>query len=124
MTLRQYLLYAGDELEEKESTPRVSAGRARTKPTVAAPSPDSWRAAVLGRQPSCSATLRTRSRVTSETPGRPLSAKETALSETPARCAMSFIVGRRAGERLAGTSLTLFSAVVANALECENPKAH
>jgi hypothetical protein len=40
--------------------------------------------------------------VTSETPGRPLSAKETALSETPARRAMSFMVGRRAGERLAG----------------------
>jgi hypothetical protein len=40
--------------------------------------------------------------VTSETPGRPLSAKETALSEAPARRAMSFMVGRRAGERLAG----------------------
>jgi hypothetical protein len=37
---------------------------------------------------------------------------------------MSFIVGRRAGERLAGTLLTLFSAVVANALECEDGKAH
>ncbi|GGI98801.1 hypothetical protein GCM10010121_006320 [Streptomyces brasiliensis] len=79
------------------------AGRARTKPTVAAPSPDSARAAVLGRQPSCSATRRTRSRVTWETPGRPLSAKETALSDTPARRAMSFIVGRRAGDRLPDT---------------------
>ena len=35
-------------------------------------------------------------------PGRPLSANETALSETPARWAMSFMVGRRAGVRLAG----------------------
>ncbi|GHE81844.1 hypothetical protein GCM10018782_63640 [Streptomyces griseoaurantiacus] len=44
--------------------------------------------------------------MTSETPGRPLSAKETALSETPARRAMSFIVGRRAGDRLAGIGAT------------------
>ncbi|CAM5613861.1 hypothetical protein STENM223S_05289 [Streptomyces tendae] len=87
---------------KKESTPRVWAGRARTKPTVAAPSPDSARAAVLGRQPSCSATRRTRSRVISETPGRSFSANDTALSETPARRAMSFIVGRRAAGRLAG----------------------
>ncbi|GAA0451247.1 hypothetical protein GCM10009544_12550 [Streptomyces stramineus] len=35
----------------------------------------------------------------SETPGRSLRAKDTALSETPARRAMSFIVGRRAGVR-------------------------
>ncbi|GHH17708.1 hypothetical protein GCM10018780_61460 [Streptomyces lanatus] len=78
----------------------MSAGRASTKPTVAAPSPDSARAAVLGRQPSSSATCRTRSRVSSETPGRPFNAKETALWETPACRAMSFIVGRRAGDRL------------------------
>lgn len=85
---------------KNESTPSVSAGRASTKPTVAAPSPDRARAAVLGRQPSSSATRRTRSRVSSETPGRPFKAKETALCETPACRAMSFIVGRRAGDRL------------------------
>ncbi|GLP69752.1 hypothetical protein TUSST3_63730 [Streptomyces sp. TUS-ST3] len=47
--------------------------------------------------------MRTRSRVSSETPGRPFSAKETALWETPARRAMSFIVGLRAGDRLPDT---------------------
>lgn len=86
---------------KNEPTPRLAAGRATTSRTVADPSPDSARAAVLGRQPNCPATRRTRSRVISETPGRSLSAKETALSETPARWAMSFIVGRRAGTRLA-----------------------
>lgn len=92
---------------KNESTPRTAAGRASTRPTVAAPSPDRARAAVLGRQPSCSATRRIRSRVTSETPGRPLSAKDTALSDTPARWAMSFMVGRRAGVRRAAVvSLT------------------
>lgn len=86
---------------KKESTPRFAAGRATTRPTVAEPSPDSARAAVLGCQPNCSATRRIRSRVTAETPGRSLSAKDTALSDTPARWAMSFMVGRRAGVRLA-----------------------
>lgn len=55
---------------------------------------------MLGRQPSSSATCRTRSRVSSDTPGLPFSANETALCETPACRAMSFIVGRRAGDRL------------------------
>ncbi len=95
---------------KNESTPSVCAGRASTKPTVAAPSPDSARAAVLGRQPNCSATRRTRSRVTSETPGRSFSAKETALSDTPARRAMSFIVGRRAAGRLADMRVPFFPA--------------
>ncbi|GLW46445.1 hypothetical protein Stsp02_21070 [Streptomyces sp. NBRC 14336] len=85
----------------------MSAGRASTKPTVAAPSPDSARAAVLGRQPSSSATRRTRSRVSSETPARPFSANDTALCETPACRAMSFIVGRRAGDRLPVTLLPI-----------------
>ena len=35
-----------------------------------------------------------RSRVAAETPGWPFSAKETAALVTPARCAMSVIVGR------------------------------
>ncbi len=108
---------------KKESTPSVAAGRASTNPTVAAPSPDSARAAVLGRQPSCSATRRTRARVASETPGRSLSAKDTALSDTPARRAMSFIVGRRAGDRLVGTFPPLRQGT-AKALECQDPKAH
>jgi hypothetical protein len=52
-----------------------------------------------------------------------LSAKETALSETPARRAMSFMVGRRAGERLAGMVPLISTAVIAKALECLHPKA-
>ncbi|GGN58226.1 hypothetical protein GCM10011579_021270 [Streptomyces albiflavescens] len=62
--------------------------------------------------------------MTSETPGRSLSAKETALWETPARRAMSFIVGRRAGDRLAGMLAPLFSELSTNALEWWHPKAH
>ncbi|GGT23778.1 hypothetical protein GCM10010254_50440 [Streptomyces chromofuscus] len=46
----------------------------------------------------------------SETPGLPLSAKDTALSETPARRAMSFIVGLRAGDRLPDTPAPIPSA--------------
>lgn len=82
---------------KKDSTPRVRAGRASTSPRAPARSPDSARAALLACQPSSSATRRTRARVSWETPGRSLSAKETALSDTPARRAMSLIVGRRAG---------------------------
>ncbi len=81
---------------KKDSTPRVCAGRARTSPTAPERSPDRARAALLGCQPSSSATRRIRARVSRETPGRSLSAKETALSDTPARRAMSLMVGLRA----------------------------
>ena len=56
------------------------------------PSP-SARAALCGRQLICSAIFRIRSRVASLTPGRPFSANDTAPLDTPARFAMSAIVG-------------------------------
>ena len=56
------------------STPRVSAGRAMTMPTAWARDTDRDLAAMLGRQPISSAMSRMRLRVSSETPGRPLSA--------------------------------------------------
>lgn len=81
---------------KKDSTPRVCAGRASTSPTAPERSPDRARAALLGCQPSSSATPRIRARVSRDTPGRSLSAKDTALSDTPARRAMSLMVGLRA----------------------------
>lgn len=90
---------------KNDSTPRLSAGRASTMPTAPAFSPDSARAAELGRQPSRSATRITRRRVESDTPGRLLRAKETALVETPASLATSFMVGRRGGDASFSISL-------------------
>jgi hypothetical protein len=56
------------------STPRAEAGRAMTSPRAPARDADSARAALLGRQPISAASLRTRLRVASDTPGRPLRA--------------------------------------------------
>ncbi len=67
MTLRQHLLDAGDQLKEERVHAERVGGPRHDQTDGGRPSPDSWRAAVLGRQPSCSATRRTRSRVTSET---------------------------------------------------------
>ena len=77
------------------SSASVEAGRARISPQASAREAESERAARLGYQPSSSAIARIRSRVSSETPGRPLRAYETAPLETPARSAMSLIVVRR-----------------------------
>ncbi len=68
------------------------AGRARTSPQASARAAESARAARFGYQPSSLAIPTIRSRVSSETPGRPLSAYETATFETPALSAMSRIV--------------------------------
>ena len=87
------------------SSASVLAGRASTKPHASARAAERARAARFGYQPSSSAIERMRSRVSSETPGRPLSAYETAPFETPARSAMSLIV-IRAGSLL-GHSLRL-----------------
>ena len=76
------------------SSASVRAGRASTSPQASARAADSARAARFGYQPSSSAIARIRSRVSSETPGRPFSAYETAPFETPARFAMSLIVVR------------------------------
>ena len=56
--------------------------------------PLSIRAVRLGAHPSSWATSRILCRVSSETPGRPFSAYETAPLETPARRAMSLMVTR------------------------------
>ena len=78
------------------SSASVRAGRASTSPHASARAADSARAARFGYQPSSCAIARIRSRVSSETPGRPFSAYETAPFETPARSAMSRIVTRPA----------------------------
>ena len=57
------------------------------------------RAALLGRQPISSAMALIAARVAGETPGRSFSAYDTAPLETPARRAMSAIVGRCLGMR-------------------------
>jgi hypothetical protein len=56
------------------STPRVLASRAMTSPRAPAREADRARAALLGRQPISAASLRTRWRVASDTPGWPLRA--------------------------------------------------
>ncbi len=76
------------------SMPSVRAGRAMTRPIESARDWPSARAALCGRHCICSAIARIRARVCSLTPGRPFSANETAPLETPARSAMSAIVGR------------------------------
>ena len=80
-------------------TDRPRAGRraARAAARSRAPAPRSAPAPMaLGRQPSSSAASRIRRRVDSATPGRSLTANDTAADETPARAATSSIVGRRA----------------------------
>src|SRR4051794_4018875 len=71
----------------------VSGDRAMTRPTARAFDTESARALELGVQPSSAAVRRMRSRVVGLTPGRSLSAKETAPFETPAARATSAIVG-------------------------------
>ena len=73
----------------------VVAGRARTSPNASARAAESARAARFGYQPSSRAMETIRSRVSSETPGRPFSAYETAPFDTPAWNAMSLIVTLR-----------------------------
>ncbi len=75
------------------SSASVEAGRARISPQASAREAESERAARLGYQPSSSAIARIRSRVSSETPGRPLSAYETAPLETPG--ALGDVLDRR-----------------------------
>ena len=82
----------------KNASVSSSAGsRASTRPTARARASVSARACALGRQPSSSAARRIRARVSSPTPGRSLTANETAAGETPARRATSSIVGRLRG---------------------------
>ena len=82
----------------RTSRPRAaSASRASTSPTARVRASVSARALADGRQPSSRAAARIRSRVPEETPGRSLTANETAAAETPARRATSAIVGRRRG---------------------------
>ena len=76
------------------SMPSVRAGRSITRPNTPALPAVSARAALLGWKPISSAIARIRSLVAAETPGCPFSAKETAALVTPARWAMSVMVGR------------------------------
>src|SRR5690349_11934111 len=76
------------------SMPRIRAGRHRVRPTALARAPERARAALLALNPISSAIERMRLRVASETPGWPLRAYDTAPLDTPARRAMSAIVGR------------------------------
>src|ERR1022692_4337182 len=78
-----------------------------TSPHAPALAADSARAALLGYQPSSSATARMRRRVASASPGRLFSAKDTAPLETPARRAISAMVTRLVGIRASGTAHTL-----------------
>src|ERR1700722_10333854 len=77
--------------------PSVRAGRSITRPNAPVLPADRARAALLGWNPTSSAIARIRSLVAAETPGWPFSAKETAALVTPARCAMSVMVGRFIG---------------------------
>ena len=92
------------------SAPRVSGGRASTSPTASAWDAARARPRWLGDQPSSRAAARIRSRVCGATPGRSLSAKETAPIDTPAARATSLIVVRRTGMGL----LKRFSCVYVN----------
>ena len=80
----------------------VPSARASTSPTAPARAEVSARAGALGRQPSSPAAARIRRRVSSPTPARPLTAKDTAAIDTPARRATSAIVGRAGGRVMAG----------------------
>jgi hypothetical protein len=76
-----------------------STDRESSSPTARARASVSARAEALGRHPSSSAASRIRRRVSSATPGRPLTANDTAAVDTPARAATSSIVGRERPER-------------------------
>ena len=77
--------------------PSCGPGRSITRPNAPTLPAVRARAALLGWKPISSAIARIRSLVAAETPGWPLSAKETAALVTPARWAMSVIVGRFIG---------------------------
>src|SRR4051794_17021266 len=77
------------------SAPRTSGSRAMTRPSAYSRRPPRLRAEALGSHPRSRATPRMRARVWSATPGRLLSANETAVVETPAWRATSTIVGPR-----------------------------
>src|SRR3954470_6319781 len=82
----------------KNASSSSSAGsRASTRPIARVRASVSARALADGRQPSSRAASRMRARVSWETPGRSLTANDTAAAETPARRATSAIVGRRRG---------------------------
>ena len=85
---------------KKTSTPGVRARRSMIRPNAPARPPDRARAALLGSKPISAAMARMRSRVAAETPGWPFRAKETAALVTPARRAMSAMVGRLIGSFL------------------------
>ena len=82
---------------KKTSTPSVRAGRSMIRPNAPARPSDRARAALLGSKPISAAMARMRSLVAAETPGWPFRAKETAALVTPARRAMSAMVGRLIG---------------------------
>src|SRR3954447_11640257 len=77
------------------STSSCAASRASTSPIARVRASVSARALAEGCQPSSRAATRMRSRVSGETPGRSLTANETAAADTPARRATSAMVGRR-----------------------------
>src|SRR6478735_4381549 len=87
------------KLGKNGSAPRVSGGRRTTSPTARDREAASARARWLGVQPSSAAAARIRSRVSGATPGRSLSAKDTAPFDTPALRATSEMVGRRVAIR-------------------------
>ena len=87
-------LQARDERREEGVDAEDLRGRATTRPTAWERESDSARARALGVQPRSSAVARIRRRVSSEMPGRPLRANDTAPLETPAAVATSVIVGR------------------------------
>ena len=90
------------------STASVRGGRESTSPHAFARDAESERAALFGRQPSSSAISRMRFRVSSDSPGRPFRAYETAPFDTPARRAMSLIVTLRPERASPATSIPAF----------------
>ena len=90
----------------RTSRPRAAPRlRASTSPIARVRASVSARALADGCQPSSRAAARIRSRVPDETPGRSLTANETAAADTPARRATSTIVGRRRGRVGPGATL-------------------
>src|SRR3954471_4909572 len=80
------------------SSSSAPASRASTSPIARVRASVSARALADGRQPSSRAAARMRARVSGETPGRSLTAYETAAADTPARRAPPAIAGRRRGQ--------------------------
>src|SRR5258708_33797912 len=96
-------------------------------PTAPACAPPRARAALCGCQFISSATWRMRARVASLTPGRPLSAKETALGDTPTSRAMSAIVSRALLTPLLASVIEYSrgcSALVGSAVRVEENDVH